>query len=94
MVNVNKKYLHDRIVKGSWALFKKEVLAAKSDEELKHLLGQFFAPTEKIQLEKRLAILYLLKTGMSYREIGRAIDVAPATISFVKKGFKKKLGIK
>jgi len=39
--------------------------------------------------EKRIAIIILLEKGLSYREIGRIIDVSPTTIGFIKHTFTR-----
>jgi uncharacterized protein YerC len=49
-------------------------------------LRAVLTPTEIIALEKRLAISVLLARGMSYRAIGKILDVTPVTISAVKRG--------
>ncbi|NCO15340.1 hypothetical protein COW77_02350 [Candidatus Wolfebacteria bacterium CG18_big_fil_WC_8_21_14_2_50_39_7] len=51
---------------------------AKTCKELNFLLKKFFTPDEKIMIEKRLGILYLLEKGLSYRQIGEEIEVAGA----------------
>lgn len=52
-------------------------------------LTTLFTRAEITMLEKRLAIPLLLAKGLSYREIGRAIDVSPVTVSFIKHHFTK-----
>lgn len=90
MVNVNKKYLDENLKSSVWRNFIKELKSAKTEKELERIINQIFAPTEQAMIEKRLAILFLLKGRLSYRKISELIDVAPNTISFVKKSFIKK----
>ena len=85
MVNVSKKYLNESLRQDIWREFKLRINSNKSPEET---LRKYFTPDEIVMIEKRLAIDLLLKEGNSYREIGRKIDVSPATISYIKQGFK------
>ena len=89
MVNVGKKYLKNDLINSSWNGFIKEIKNARSQEEIKALFSKFFSSAEQITLEKRLAIVFLSKQGLSHREIGRILDVSPTTVGFVKRGFKK-----
>lgn len=89
MVNISKKYLNEELEKNVWELFKKIIRQASSEKDPKNLLGKLFSKSEIAMIEKRLGIFYLLGKGLSYREIGRILDVSSATISFVKKGFRK-----
>ena len=67
----------------------KEVGRAKSEKETIKALNQALTPAELNLLEKRLAVLYLLKQKLSYRKISEIADVHYNTISFIKKGLKK-----
>lgn len=89
MVNVSKKYLKNDLINASWSGFIKEIKNARSREEIKTLFNKFFSSAEQIALEKRLAIIFLSKQGLSHREIGRILDVSPTTVGFVKRGFKR-----
>ena len=89
MVNVSKKYLKNDLINSSWNGFIKEIKNARNQEEIKALFNKFFSSAEQIALEKRLAIVFLSKQGLSYREIGRTLDVSPTTVGFVKRGFKR-----
>ena len=89
MVNVSKKYLERNLKNKIWAGFLKEIAEVKSESGIEQLFEKLFTSSERIMIEKRLAIFYLISQGFKYREIGQMIDVVPSTISFVKKGFKK-----
>ena len=89
MVNVSKKYLKNDLINLSWNGFIKEIKNARNQEEIKALFNKFFSSAEQIALEKRLAIVFLSKQGLSHRGIGRILDVSPTTVGFVKRGFKK-----
>lgn len=94
MVNINRKYLEATFKEKIWTEFLKEITKVKSKNDLKRLLERLFTASELVMIEKRLAIFHLIDEGFRYREIGEMIDVAPSTISFVKKGFKKNIGNK
>lgn len=66
------------------------VKMSKNTEELELFLAKAFSPQERVNIEKRLAILILLGNGYSYREIGEIVDVHRGTISAVKNNFIKR----
>lgn len=88
MVRINRKYLEADLKEEIWKRFLKEFIRIKSPKDLPGLLEKFFTSSEIVMLEKRLAIKYLIEKGLQYRKISETIDVAPATISFVKNGLK------
>lgn len=90
MVNVNKKYLEEDFKNLIWENFVREIKSVKTRKNLDKVINKLLTPTEQVMIEKRLAILYLLEKGLSYRKIGETIDVTRNTISFVKNGFVKK----
>jgi uncharacterized protein YerC len=89
MVNVSKKYLEKDFKSLIWRAFKAEIVKTKSEDELKKALDRYLTPAEQVMLEKRLAILEMLKNKSSYRRIKETLDVSHDTISFVKNGFSK-----
>lgn len=90
MINVNRKYLKNDLIDSSWHGLIKEIKRAKSQEEARALFNKFFSSAEQVALEKRLAIFFLAKQGLSQRGIGRILDVSPTTVGFIKRGFKNK----
>lgn len=90
MVQVNKKYIDKELQKEAWNRFLQLISASKSTYELMSNLRSFLTPTEIVMLEKRLCIRILLRKKLSYRAIGKGIDVSPWTISFVKRGLVRK----
>lgn len=90
MSTTSKKYFDKKFKKIIWDKFFREIKNIKTEDNLIELLDKFFTDNEKIMLEKRLATLYLLEIGESYKKIGEKIDITPKTISFIKRGFKKK----
>ncbi len=53
-------------------------------------MDRLLSGDEKMMLEKRLAILSLLKEGVSIREISRRLSVTRRTITFLRSGFKQR----
>ena len=88
MSTTSRKYFSKEFKRLIWRDFLKKIKNAKTEEDARELLDKFFTENEKFIFEKRLAILYLLKTGRGYREISREVDVSPKTIYFVKEGLK------
>lgn len=90
MVRVNKTQFPAKLRKEARERLQRLLRKTTSGEKLFHALAKVLTPAELLLLEKRLAISILLARGMSYREIGRVIDVGPAAISFVKYGLTRK----
>ena len=84
MAHVIKKKIPDIIREEAWVTFLQLIKVSDSTKILRKRLERFLTPTEFVLLEKRLAITALLRHGISYKKIGRIIDVSPHTISFVK----------
>ena len=84
-----KKYFDKKFKENIWTRFLREIKNIKNCEEFDVFLDKYFTPQEKIILEKRLGIFYLLGERLSYREISRELAITLKTISFVKRGFKK-----
>ena len=84
-----KKHFSKEFKENIWTSFLRAIEKVKDYKEFEDLLNMCLTPREKIMLEKRLAIFYLSKKGLSYREISRELYVTLKTISFVRRGFKK-----
>ncbi|HDH31715.1 MAG TPA: hypothetical protein ENH26_03005 [Candidatus Wolfebacteria bacterium] len=89
MVNVNKKYLDKEFKKSIWYAFVSELKKAKTEKEIKKIIGKIITLSEMTMIEKRLGILALLKKGFNQREIGRILDAVPGTVRFVKRGLDR-----
>jgi len=89
-MNVSKKYINAVIRKHAWDIFHQSLRKTHTPDEYIKRLQTFLTKDELITLEKRLAIPVLLRQGMSYRAIGKELDVSFHMISFVKKGLKRK----
>ena len=89
MSTTSKKYFEGQFKNILWERFLKEIKKSKTGKELEVLLNKYLTPNERVIIEKRLAILFLLEKGSSYQEIKDEADVTSKTVSFVKRGFKK-----
>lgn len=94
MTRSSKKYFEENFKKSVWNLFLSEAKKLKSGNEVEKFLDKFFTADEKNCLEKRLAIMNMLRHNNTYKKISEEVDVAPATISFVKNGLKRKKSVK
>lgn len=93
MVNVSKKYINKELQMSAWGVFLHKTKEANSSEEVLTNLKKFLTSSEITMLEKRLLIPLLIERGLSYRDIGRALDVSSTTISFVKHNLIKRATI-
>ena len=89
MGRTSKKYFSDKFKEKIWGDFFVAIKNAYNEKELEQILKKALTIEELILVEKRLAVIKLLKEGFSYLEIEKEVDVTPVTISFVKKGFKR-----
>ena len=94
MVHISRKYLEENLKRTIINQLIKEVRGVESQEQLSRFLNKLFTPSEIVMLEKRLAIMHLIRSELKYQEIARMIDVSSSTISFVKSGFTKKPTVK
>jgi len=85
MVNINRKYLKERLKNSAWQELLREINKAHSPESLEKVLAKWLTDDELIMLEKRLAIKTLLKAGVRHNEIKRILDVSSHTITSTKK---------
>ena len=85
----SKKYFEENFKEEIWKGLARELNKAKSRKEIVKTLSKSLTSAELNLLEKRLAVLYLLKQKLPYRKISEIADVHYNTISFVKKDLQK-----
>src|SRR4030042_2792169 len=85
----SKKYFDEAFKNKIWKDFLREIGNVKDKNQLVEILGKALTQKEINLLEKRLAVLFLLKSDSPYRKIAKIADVHYNTISFIKKGLKK-----
>jgi len=81
MTQVSKYRLRIDIVKRIYELLSNSLAKIKDKNEVNNFLDDFFSPTEKTVIAKRLAIAVLLSKGNDYQEIRQILKVTPVTIS-------------
>lgn len=57
------------------------VVGVKTKSESKRFLNEFFTPSEKIMLAKRLALIVMLKRGYSFTAIRKTLKMSESTIA-------------
>lgn len=68
-----------------WEKLVGKISAAKSREETKKIMESLVSDYEKKVILRRLAVIALVRSGKSYREIGEILWTSPQTISTIKK---------
>ena len=68
-----------------WRKFLENIESAERKYETARFLDSILTANEKKFISKRLAALSLIKSGRSYKEIGRILRVSPSTVSGIKK---------
>jgi len=81
MTQVSKYRLRIDIEKRIYELLSNSLAKIKDKNEVNNFLDDFFSPTEKTVIAKRLAIAVLLSKGNDYQEIRQILKVTPVTIS-------------
>ncbi|MFA6407081.1 MAG: Trp family transcriptional regulator [Candidatus Paceibacterota bacterium] len=89
MTNISKKNFDGNLKIKAWDRLFEVIKNSPSSEALISSIRTFLTPSEIAMIEKRLLILVLLEQKLSYRAIGKMLDVSPATISFVKHNLTK-----
>lgn len=78
---VNGKGWEEKI----WKKFLEDIEDAGHDHKTAKFLDNILTTSEKKIISKRLAALVLIKSGKSYRDIGKMLWISPATVSALKK---------
>jgi len=68
-----------------WRVFLKNVEKSKLEKQLANFLNNLLSETEKKNIVRRLTVIFLLKQGKTYKEIGEILWISPGTISAIKK---------
>jgi len=77
-----------------WRKFLDNLEGADSKKEIAELLDNLLSVNEKMLISKRLATMALIKSGKSYKEIGRILWISPSTVSAIKKSVHQKTSYK
>jgi len=80
MTQVSKYPLNEEVEERIFFIFWETILRLKNQRDTKEFFDDFFTPTEKIMLAKRLSIALMLLKGYDYRTIQETLKVSSATI--------------
>ena len=80
MTQVSKYPLNKEVKERIFEIFWESILGLKNKKETQEFFDDFFTPTEKVMLAKRLAIGSMLLKGYDYRTIQETLKVSSATI--------------
>lgn len=75
-----------------WERILEGVANSRSKKEVQKFLESILSERERTFLLRRLAILALIQSGKSYKEIGEILWVSPQTVSTIKKNFSGNTG--
>lgn len=81
MTKVSRLPLRTDVWNRIFDLFISTLADQKDKKKLSKFVDDFFSPTEKIMLAKRLALAVLLAKGHDYESIRRTLRVSPPTIA-------------
>jgi len=81
VTQVSKYKLRVEVEQRIYELLSDSLAKIKDKGEMNNFLDDFFSPTEKTVMAKRLAIAVLLSKGNDYQEIRQILRVTPVTIS-------------
>ena len=70
-----------------WKKLLYRIAQVHSKEVVEYILKKLLSDHEKRILLKRLAVIALIKSGRSYREISEILWLSPNTVSMIKKNF-------
>jgi len=70
-----------------WERILERTSGSHSKSEVKKFLESLLSEKERRFLLRRLAVVALLRSGKSYKDIGRILWVSPQTISTIKRNF-------
>jgi uncharacterized protein YerC len=65
-------------------------MSLNSKEKSLNFIDELFTSSEKVMLAKRLAILVMLKEGLSQYAIWNTLNVSPATVTRISRLLKEK----
>jgi len=96
MTQVSKYTLRKDVSDRIFELFAKILTSMPNKERAEVFISEFFTPTEKIMLSKRVAIMFLLEKRCDYNTIKDILKVSSSTIATVNtlrqyrsKGYRK-----
>lgn len=83
MSQISRRLISKDTQRKIYGLFTEVISKTSSKEDVESLLTDFFTPTERVMLPKRLCIAYLLLHGYTHRQISSYLNVSFTTINKV-----------
>jgi uncharacterized protein YerC len=81
MVRVSKNKINKEIYSKINSQFVSSLMCLDSKKKSLDFIDELFTQSEKVMLAKRLAIIIMLKEGLSQYAIWKALNVSPATLT-------------
>lgn len=88
MTQISKRQLDSSTQKRVYEIFIDVLKEVQTSSEVQSLLEDFFTPTERVMLPKRLCIAFLLMKGYDQRSIASYLKVSFTTINRVSTALK------
>ncbi|HUD18832.1 MAG TPA: Trp family transcriptional regulator [Patescibacteria group bacterium] len=88
MTQISRRHLDAKTQKRIYEIFTDVIADVKTPSEVQALLEDFFTPTERVMLPKRLCIAFLLLKGYDHRTIASYLKVSFTTINRVSTSLK------
>lgn len=88
MTQISRRRLDADTQKRIYEIFVEVITDAQKQSEVESLLEDFFTPTERVMLPKRLCIAYLLIKNYQHRTISSYLKVSFTTINRVSNSLK------
>lgn len=88
MTQISRRQLDSNTQKRIYEIFIDVLTEVKSSSDVQALLEDFFTPTERVMLPKRLCIAYLLLKKYDHRSIASYLKVSFTTINRVSTALK------
>lgn len=88
MTQISRRHLDSNTQKRIYEIFIDVITEVQSSSDVQALLEDFFTPTERVMLPKRLCIAYLLMKKYDHRSIASYLKVSFTTINRVSTALK------
>jgi Trp operon repressor len=75
----------EKLMQNLWNDLIKKLSETSSEEAMRKILEKLITKDEKDMILKRLAVVSLVRSGKTYREIGEILWLSPTTVSTIKK---------
>jgi len=90
MVRVSKSKINKELYSKMFSQFVSSLMCLDSKKKSLDFIDEIFTESEKVMLVKRMAIIIMLKEGLSHYAIWNALNVSPATVTRISKMLREK----